>query len=95
MEDEIIRKKGSGAMKTTILGIKKVLTQYENIGKFITVKNKKQINKDYLQVEKERVFFNKMIETIKEADAQIERGEGRDADEVFEEWEEKYGWQNI
>ena len=36
-----------------------------------------------------------MIETIKEADAQIERGEGRDADEVFEEWEEKYGWQNI
>lgn len=95
MEDEIIRKKGSGAMKTTILGIKKVLTQYENIGKFITVKNKKQINKDYLQVEKERVFFNKMIETIKEADAQIERGEGRDADEVFDEWEEKYGWQNI
>lgn len=95
MEDEIIRKKGSGAMKTTILGIKKVLTQYENIGKFITVKNKKQINKDYLQVKKERVFFNKMIETIKEADAQIERGEGRDADEVFEEWEEKYGWQNI
>lgn len=95
MEDEIIRKKGSGAMKTTILGIKKVLTQYENIGKFITVKNKKQINKDYLQVEKERVFFNKMIETIKEADAQIERGEGRDADEVLEEWEEKYGWQNI
>lgn len=82
-------------MKTTILGIKKVLTQYENIGKFITVKNKKQINKDYLQVEKERVFFNKMIETIKEADAQIERGEGRDADEVFDEWEEKYGWQNI
>lgn len=95
MEDEIIRKKGSGAMKTTILGIKKVLTQYENIGKFITVKNKKQINKDYLQVEKERVFFNKMIETIKEADAQIERGEGRDADEVLEEWKEKYGWQNI
>lgn len=95
MEDEIIRKKGSGAMKTTILGIKKVLTQYENIGKFITVKNKKQINKDYLQVKKERVFFNKMIETIKEADAQIERGEGKDADEVFEEWEEKYGWQNI
>lgn len=95
MEDEIIRKKGSGAMKTTILGIKKVLTQYEDIGKFITVKNKKQINKDYLQVEKERVFFNKMIETIKEADAQIERGEGRDADEVLEEWEEKYGWQNI
>lgn len=95
MEDEIIRKKGSGAMKTTILGIKKVLTQYENIGKFITVKNKKQINKDYLQVKKERVFFNKMIETIKEADAQIERGEGRDADEVLEEWKEKYGWQNI
>lgn len=95
MEDEIIRKKGSGAMKTTILGIKKVLTQYENIGKFITVKNKKQINKDYLQVEKERVFFNNMIETIKEADAQIERGEGRDADEVLEEWKEKYGWQNI
>lgn len=95
MEDEIIRKKGSGAMKTTILGIKKVLTQYEDIGKFITVKNKKQINKDYLQVEKEREFFNKMIETIKEADAQIERGEGRDADEVLEEWKEKYGWQNI
>lgn len=82
-------------MKTTILGIKKVLTQYGDIGKLINVKNKKEINKNYLQIEKERVFFNNMIETIKEADAQIERGEGRDADEVLEEWKEKYGWQNI
>ena len=77
-------------MKTTILGIKKVLTQYGDIGKLINVKNKKQIDEDYLQIEKERVFFNEMIETIKEADAQIERGEGRDADEVLEEWKEKY-----
>lgn len=77
-------------MKTTILGIKKVITQYWNIGKF-NIKNKKQISKHYLQVEKEKIFFNNMIETIKEAEAQIERGEGRDADEVLKEWREKYG----
>ena len=32
-----------------------------------------------------------MIKIIKQSDSQIERGEGREADEVFKEWEEKYG----
>lgn len=71
-------------MKTTIIGTKKILTQYENM-------KKKKVNKEILQNKEEKIFFDKMIETIKEADAQIERGEGRDADEVFEEWNQKYG----
>lgn len=77
-------------MKTTIIGTKKILTQYENMKK--NTKNKKKVNKEILQNKEEKIFFDKMIETIKEADAQIERGEGRDADEVFEEWNQKYGW---
>lgn len=76
-------------MKTTIIGTKKILTQYENMKK--NTKNKKKVNKEILQNKEEKIFFDKMIETIKEADAQIERGEGRDADEVFEEWNQKYG----
>lgn len=77
-------------MKTTIIGIKKILTQYENLKK--NIKKPKKVNRDIFQNEEEKVFFNRMIETIKEADEQIERGEGRDADEVFEEWNQKYGW---
>lgn len=77
-------------MKTTIIGIKKILTQYECLKK--NIKNQKKVNREIFQNEEEKVFFNRMIETIKEADEQIERGEGRDADEVFEEWNQKYGW---
>lgn len=77
-------------MKTTIIGIKKILTQCECLKK--NIKNPKKVNREIFQNEEEKVFFNRMIETIKEADEQIERGEGRDADEVFEEWNQKYGW---
>ena len=76
-------------MKTAIIGTKKILTQYENMKK--NTKNKKKVNKEILQNKEEKIFFDKMIETIKEADAQIERGEGSHADEVFEEWNQKYG----
>ena len=37
---------------------------------------------------KEKIFFDNMIKIIKQSDSQIERGEGREADEVFKEWEE-------
>lgn len=76
-------------MKITILGTKKILSQYENLK--MNTKNKKNVNKKIFQKE-EKIFFNNMIDTIKKADEQMERGEGRDADEVFEEWNQKYGW---
>ena len=78
-------------MQTTILGIKKILNQYGDSRKLINVKSNKQIKKDFEKDKKEKIFFDNMIKIIKQSDSQIERGEGREADEVFKEWEEKYG----
>ena len=78
-------------MQTTILGIKKILNPYGDSRKLINVKSNKQIKKDVEKDKKEKIFFDNMIKIIKQSDSQIERGEGIDADEIFKEWEEKYG----
>ena len=78
-------------MQTTILGIKKILNPYGDSIKLINVKSNKQIKKDVEKDKKEKIFFDNMIKIIKQSDSQIERGEGIDADEIFKEWEEKYG----
>lgn len=72
-------------MQTTILGMKKVIKQYERTKR--DTKIKKNTNK-----KKEKEFVKEIVKKIKQAEQELARGEGRDADEVFKEWETKYGY---
>ena len=69
-------------MQTTIFGIGKMLKQFKRMRK-----EKNNINNKI-----ESKFFNNMIEKIEQSELEIARGEGIIAEEVFKEWEKKYGY---
>ena len=73
-------------MKITILGIKNQWNCNKKSSKFIDSSSKK--NKEKMEKEK---FINELILRIKKSEEEIANGKGREAEEVFKEWEEKYG----
>ena len=73
-------------MKITILGIKNRWSYSKKVSKFINYSSKK--NKEMMENEK---FLNELIFRIKKSEEEIASGKGREAEEVFKEWEEKYG----
>ena len=73
-------------MKITILGIKNQWNCNKKSSKFIDSSSKK--NKEKMEKEK---FINEWILRITKLEEETANGKGREAEEVFKEWEEKYG----
>ena len=73
-------------MKITIFGIKNKCNYNKKISKLINSSSKK--TKEMIENEK---FINELILRIKKSEEEISNGKGREAEEVFKEWEEKYG----
>lgn len=73
-------------MKITIFGIKNKCNYNKKISKFINLSSRK--NKEKMEKEK---FINELILRIKKSEEEIANGKGREAKEVFKEWEKKYG----
>ena len=81
-------------MQTTSQEIEKTLNQQDNIAEPIMVKrqNKQDVIILSMQEYKDRVLKNDIIEKLKKSEKEIENGEGIDADIVFRELRQKYGY---
>ena len=81
-------------MQTTSQEIEKTLNQQDNIAEPIMVKrqNKQDVIILSMKEYKDRILKNDIIEKLKKSEKEIENGEGIDADIVFRELRQKYGY---
>ena len=81
-------------MQITSQEIEKTLNQYEKIDKPIIVKrqNKQDVIILSMKEYEDRILKNDIIEKLKKSEKEIENGEGIDADIVFRELRQKYGY---
>lgn len=77
----------------TVEEVEKTLNE-ENIDETIIVKRKNKSDVVIINLEEyKKMLENNLIEKLKKAEEQIKNGEVIDADAVFEEMREKYGYE--
>ena len=77
----------------TVEEVEKTLNE-ENIDDTIIVKRKNKSDVVIINLEEyKKMLENNLIEKLKKAEEQIKNGEVIDADAVFEEMREKYGYE--